>query len=96
MGPVLGAGFIKYAENIFSKINEGILHSWFHWLPDSLESAVVWVFARFVGEGWHLTLGLMFMVIVIALPGGLVEGGQRIGRLFRRKSEDAPSATPAE
>lgn len=96
MGPVLGAGFIKYAENIFSKINEGILHSWFNWLPDGLEDAVVWLFARFVGEGWHLTLGLMFMVIVIALPGGLVEGGQRIGRLFRRKSEDAPSATPAE
>ena len=96
MGPVLGAGFIKYAENIFSKINEGILHSWFSWLPDGLESGVVWIFARFVGEGWHLTLGLMFMVIVIALPGGLVEGGQRIARLFRRKSEDAPSATPAE
>jgi ABC-type branched-subunit amino acid transport system permease subunit len=96
MGPVLGAGFIKYAENIFSKINESILHSWFNWLPDGLEDAVVWIFARFVGEGWHLTLGLMFMIIVIALPGGLVEGGQRIARLFRRKSEDAPSATPAE
>ena len=97
MGPVLGAGFIKYAENIFSKINESILHSWFHWLPDGLESAVVWVFARFVGEGWHLTLGLMFMVIVIALPGGLVEGGQRIGRWFRRKPDSASnSATPAE
>ncbi len=97
MGPVLGAGFIKYAENIFSKINEGILHSWFHWLPDGFESAVVWVFARFVGEGWHLTLGLMFMVIVIALPGGLVEGGQRVARLFRRESDDsAATTTPAE
>ncbi len=97
MGPVLGAGFIKYAENIFSKINESILHSWFSWLPDGLEDAVVWIFARFVGEGWHLTLGLMFMVIVIALPGGLVEGGQRIARFLRRKSDDsAATTTPAE
>lgn len=54
----------------------------------------------FVGKGWHLTLGLMFMLVVIFLPGGLVEGGQRIARLFRRKSarNDAPdgSKTPAE
>lgn len=94
LGPVLGAGFIKYAENIFSKINENVLHSWFHFLPDGLESAVVWFFARFVGEGWHLTLGLMFMLIVIFLPGGLVEGGQRIGRLFKGKS--AANDKPAE
>jgi hypothetical protein len=26
--------------------------------------------ALFVGEGWHLTLGLLFMLIVIFLPGG--------------------------
>lgn len=86
LGPILGAGFIKYAENIFSKINENVLHSWFSFLPDGLESAVVWFFARFVGEGWHMTLGLMFMLIVIFLPGGLIEGGQRIGRLFKGKS----------
>jgi ABC-type branched-subunit amino acid transport system permease subunit len=96
LGPVLGAGFIKYAENIFSKINENVLHSWFSFLPDGLEEAVVWLFARFVGEGWHLTLGLMFMLIVIFLPGGLVEGGQRIARAFGRKDKDASSSTPAE
>jgi ABC-type branched-subunit amino acid transport system permease subunit len=95
LGPVLGAGFIKYAENIFSKINENVLHSWFSFLPDGLEEAVVWVFARFVGEGWHLTLGLMFMLIVIFLPGGLVEGGQRIARMFGGKGKDKTS-TPAE
>ncbi|RZW07267.1 MAG: branched-chain amino acid ABC transporter permease, partial [Rhodobacteraceae bacterium] len=40
----------------------------------------------FVGKGWHLTLGLLFMLVVIFLPGGLVEGGQRIGRfIFRRR-----------
>ena len=48
----------------------------------------------FIGKGWHLTLGLMFMLIVIFLPGGLVEGGQRIGRLFKGKS--AANDKPAE
>jgi hypothetical protein len=52
-----------------------------------------------VGKGWHLTLGLMFMAVVIFLPGGLVELGQRIGRaLSRKKSSDATGAKtePAE
>ena len=96
MGPVLGAGFIKYLENIFSKINESILHDWFSWLPSGLQDVVVWVFARFTGDGWSLTLGLMFMAVVIFLPGGLIEGSQRIGRLFRRKAKppvaDQPTA----
>lgn len=98
LGPVLGAGFIKYAENIFSKINESVLHSWFNFLPDGLEDLLVWFFARFVGEGWHLTLGLMFMLVVIFLPGGLVEGGQRIRRLMRRGGTKTPDAAtkPAE
>ena len=90
LGPVLGAGFIKYCEKIFSKINENVLHGWFEWLPDFMETPVVWFFARFTGEGWHLTLGLLFMLVVIFLPGGLVEGGQRIAARFRRgKSNDA-------
>ena len=97
MGPVLGAGFIKYCENIFSKINETILHSWFSFLPDSLESVVVWFFARFVGEGWHLTLGVLFMLIVIFLPGGLVEGGQRIASWWKNRGKDEDSSNqPAE
>ncbi|MCR9127099.1 MAG: branched-chain amino acid ABC transporter permease [Rhodobacteraceae bacterium] len=101
IGPVLGAGFIKYMENIISKINESILHQWFYWLPDGLEDFVVAMIYPFIGKGWHLTLGLLFMAVVIFLPGGLVEGGQRIGRMFgRKKSEekDKPSGktTPAE
>ncbi len=100
IGPVLGAGAIKYLENIFSKINEGVLHGWFEFLPDGLENAVVWVLSRFTGEGWALTLGLMFMLVVIFLPGGLVEGGQRIyGRLTRKKpakKDPSAPATPAE
>ena len=101
IGPVLGAGFIKYFENIFSKINDGVLHSWFAFLPDGIENLVVGLIHPFVGKGWHLTLGLLFMLVVIFLPGGLVEGGQRIGRLMRRRKKPAqdprkPSPNPAE
>ncbi|EEX08033.1 branched-chain amino acid ABC transporter, permease protein [Ruegeria lacuscaerulensis ITI-1157] len=86
IGPVLGAGFIKYFENIFSKINDNVLHSWFAFLPDGLEDAVVFIIHPFIGKGWHLTLGILFMLVVIYLPGGLVEGGQRLLNWIRRKS----------
>ena len=85
IGPVLGAGFIKYFENIFSKINDTILHQWFAFLPDGLENLIITIVHPFIGKGWHLTLGIMFMLVVVFLPGGLVEGGQRIGRFFKRK-----------
>ncbi len=78
LGPVLGAGFIKYFENIFSKINENVLHSTFSFLPDGLEDFVVGILHVFVGKGWHLTLGVLFMLVVIFLPGGLIEGAKRI------------------
>ena len=101
IGPVLGAGFIKYFENIFSKINDNVLHSWFAFLPDGLEDAVVFIIHPFIGKGWHLTLGILFMLVVIYLPGGLVEGGQRIMNRFKRRktgTDDAPSGKtePAE
>ncbi|PWR03460.1 branched-chain amino acid ABC transporter permease [Meridianimarinicoccus roseus] len=98
IGPILGAGFIKYFENIFSKINESILHQWFAFLPDGLEDALVFMVYPFIGKGWHLTLGIMFMLVVIFLPGGLVEGGQRLGRLFRRrrKTDTKPGAGATE
>ncbi|WP_282024799.1 branched-chain amino acid ABC transporter permease [Limimaricola cinnabarinus] len=89
IGPVLGAGFIKYFENIFSKINDGILHQWFAFMPDGLENVMVAVIHPFIGKGWHLTLGIMFMLVVIFLPGGLVEGAQRTGRMFRRRDKNA-------
>ena len=91
IGPVLGAGFIKYLENIFAKINDTVVHSWFSWMPDGIEDFIVAIVHPFVGKGWHLTLGLMFMAVVIFLPGGLVEGGQRIGRIFRRRDAKARS-----
>ena len=101
IGPVLGAGLIKYMENILSKINSDILHGWFAFLPDGLEDIIVSMIYPFIGKGWHLTLGLMFMLVVIFLPGGLVEAGQRIARLFGRKKSDdksdkSTSTEPAE
>jgi YD repeat-containing protein len=94
-GPVVGAWLIKYFENIFSAINPSMLHSFLSFLPDELERAFVVVLSKFVGEGWHLTLGLLFVLIVVFLPGGLVEGSQRLTRWFvRRKSSAAESGHP--
>ena len=102
IGPVLGAGAIKYMENILSKINKDVLHQWFAFLPDGFEDFLIAIIYPFIGKGWHLTLGIIFMLVVIFLPGGLVEGGQRILRLFRGKkskdddSDEATQSTPAE
>ncbi|WP_367575939.1 branched-chain amino acid ABC transporter permease [Pelagibius sp. Alg239-R121] len=93
IGPVLGAGIIKYFENIFSAFNESILTSIFSFLPDGLQDVVVSVVGLFVGEGWHLTLGLLFMIIVIYLPGGLVEGAQRIRTYATKKREKKSAAS---
>ena len=96
IGPVLGAGLIKYFENIFSKINSNLLHEWFAFLPDGLEDFVVTIIYPFIGKGWHLTLGLMFMGVIIFLPGGLVELGQRISRALSKNKIDAAEHKPAE
>ena len=102
IGPMLGAGFIKYFENIFSKINDNVLHSWFSFMPDGIEDFLVAIVHPFIGKGWHLTLGILFMLVVIFLPGGLVEGGQRVLRLFNGKkskkdeADEATQSTPAE
>ena len=100
IGPVLGAGLIKYFENIFSKINDNLLHQWFSFMPEGAENFFVTIIHPFIGKGWHLTLGIVFMLVVIFLPGGLVEGGQRVGAMFKRKAkaDDKSSADvePAE
>jgi ABC-type branched-subunit amino acid transport system permease subunit len=82
-GPILGAATIKYFENIFSAFNEQILHNAFSFLPDALNSFMVAITSPFVGDGWHLTLGMLFMVIIIFIPGGLIEGVSRLYRLYR-------------
>ncbi|GAA6178565.1 MULTISPECIES: branched-chain amino acid ABC transporter permease [unclassified Shimia] len=94
IGPVLGAGAIKYMENILSKINKDVLHEWFAFLPDGLEEFVITLIYPFIGKGWHLTLGILFMLVVIFLPGGLVEGGQRLWRLIGGKKKAADDDTP--
>ena len=88
LGPILGAGVIKYFENIFSSFNEGILMNAFSFLPETLQHGAVAISGLFVGEGWHLTLGALFMVIVIFLPGGLMEGFTRIANRWRKRKAE--------
>lgn len=100
LGPILGAAFIKYFENIFSKINDSVLHTWFSVMPESIENFLVTIIHPFVGKGWHLTLGLTFMLIVIFLPGGLVDGATRIWNKITGRNRTSPdvvaSPKPAE
>ncbi len=97
LGPVLGAGIIKGAEARLSAQNENDLMEFFSFLPSGLQEAFVSVAQVFVGDGWHLTIGVMFMLVVIFLPGGLMEGINRLVRLFKRKPKDGKTASvPAE
>ncbi len=96
LGPVLGAGVIKYFENIFSSINDTVLHQFFSFLPKGVQDALVAVTGMFVGDGWHLTLGLLFMVIVIFLPGGLMEGFRRLAAVFRGRKAASGAAADQE
>ena len=69
-------------------------------MPDGIEDVLITIVYPFVGKGWHLTLGVLFMLVVIFLPGGLVQGGQKIGAMLKRKkpADDKPDGktTPAE
>lgn len=85
VGPVIGAAVIKYAENIFSSIDKSVLIDLFSFMPDALGNGLASVVALFVGKGWHLTLGIMFMLVVIYLPGGIMEGIDRIKKRFFTK-----------
>jgi ABC-type branched-subunit amino acid transport system permease subunit len=92
IGPLLGAGIIKYFENIFSAFNDTVLLNAFSFLPDWLAHPVASVVGLFVGEGWHLTLGLVFMLIVIFLPGGIMEGISRLGRVVTNRTKSEPTS----
>ncbi|MAM09025.1 MAG: branched-chain amino acid ABC transporter permease [Rhizobiaceae bacterium] len=101
LGPVIGAVVIKYFENIFSSFNDAALHSALSALPDAIETPLVGLLSLFVGDGWHLTLGLIFMAIVIFLPGGIMEGVKRLRARFSgggggRKAQSAAKIQPAE
>jgi len=80
LGPVIGAGVIKYLENIFSSFNEQILNSVFSFLPDAMQHPVVKLVGLFVGEGWELTLGVLFLILIVFVPGGLMQGVQSLQR----------------
>ena len=99
VGPVIGAWIIKYFENIFSALNDSILARFWSFLPDGLDQAAVTISSKFVGEGWFLTLGLVFVLIVVFLPGGVMEGVRRLSHLFRKSpppTKASPQPQPAE
>jgi ABC-type branched-subunit amino acid transport system permease subunit len=101
LGPFLGAGLLKGAEARLSAQNENDLLEFFSFLPEGLQTGMASVAQIFVGEGWHLTIGIMFMVVVIFLPGGLMEGVNRLWNWIRGrfgKKGDTPNApgVPAE
>jgi len=87
-GPMIGAVVIKYFENIFSSIGDNRLLEMFSWAPDNLQGLFAQIVSPFVGEGWHLTLGLLFMVIIIFLPGGIVSGFTKLADKFRSKPDE--------
>ena len=91
IGPLLGVGIIKYFENIFSALNEATLHAFFSFMPDWLANVMVAISSQFVGEGWHLTLGVLFMLVVIFLPGGVMEGIRRMTAAVRNLSKQKPT-----
>ena len=96
IGPMLGATIIKYFENIFSALNSSELTQLFDFMPEGLQNFMVTIVNPFVGEGWHLTLGALFMIVVIFLPGGIMQGINHIfsfiGRLFGMGKPSTPTA----
>ncbi|MHA6299274.1 branched-chain amino acid ABC transporter permease [Devosia sp. CAU 1758] len=98
VGPVIGAWLIKYFENILSALNDQILTRFWSFLPEGAADIMVKVTGKFVGDGWFLTLGLVFVLVVVFLPGGVMEGVRRISAMARRSPPGArPHQTqPAE
>lgn len=94
VGPVIGAWLIKYFENILSALNDQILVHFFGFLPEGAGDVAVTIASKFVGDGWFLTLGLVFVLVVIFLPGGIMEGVRRLVSLFRRSGSSPARPTP--
>jgi len=82
-GPVIGAVVIKYFENIFSSVGDQRLLEIFSWAPDGLQNVLAHALSPFMGDGWELTLGLLFVLIIIFLPGGLVSGFSKAYARFK-------------
>jgi ABC-type branched-subunit amino acid transport system permease subunit len=99
VGPVIGAWLIKYFENILSALNDNILANFWSFLPEGFADVMVKVTGKFVGDGWFLTLGLVFVLVVIFLPGGVMEGVRRLYATIRRTGSPGSKTTqtqPAE
>ncbi|MEE9446830.1 MAG: branched-chain amino acid ABC transporter permease [Arenicellales bacterium] len=93
LGPVIGAGVIKYFENIFSSIGENKLQEMFSGFPEGVSNVLTHIVSPFVGSGWHLTLGLMFVLIIIFLPGGIISGFDKLMNMFKPGSKLKPRKT---
>ncbi|THB71326.1 MAG: branched-chain amino acid ABC transporter permease [Desulfovibrio sp.] len=68
LGPMLGAGFMLYFENVVQSV---------------------------IGEQWKLVLGLIFVCIVIFLPGGFMDLWRRLRALLGRaksRRDNVPDA----
>jgi ABC-type branched-subunit amino acid transport system permease subunit len=75
----------------------GILGRFFDFIPEPAHDTVVAIASKFVGVGWQLTLGLLFVLVVVFLPGGIMEGVRRIASMFGRSSTPAsPGAVRAQ
>ncbi|RKZ61905.1 MAG: branched-chain amino acid ABC transporter permease [Gammaproteobacteria bacterium] len=96
IGPLLGVMVIKYFENIFSAINESVLHDAFSFLPDTIENVIVAVTHVFVGEGWHLSLGLIFVLVVTFLPGGIMQALSILTRRYKQFRSGTNSTSESE
>jgi ABC-type branched-subunit amino acid transport system permease subunit len=99
VGPVIGAWLIKYFENILSALNDNILARFWSFLPEGVADVMVKVTGKFVGDGWFLTLGLVFVLVVIFLPGGIMEGVRRVAASLRRPGSSGSKSAqtqPAE
>ena len=70
-GPIIGAGFLMYFENV-------------------IQAAI--------GDQWKLVLGIVFVLVVIFLPGGFVQLGQMVwkatGHRVRARRHNVPDMEP--
>ena len=94
LGPVIGAAVMKYLEQIFSSFNDSFLHRFFDFLPPTFQDFMATIISPFVGEGWQLTLGLLFMLVVIFLPGGIMQGLKRLGEMSPRRKPAGDRRVP--
>ena len=66
----------------------------FDFLPESIKEFMVALVTPFVGEGWHLTLGAVFMIVVIFLPGGVMQGLNKLFDFIKRIFGMGVATTP--